>query len=267
MSLSRPDRGCREAPTPEGRTLRAEALRRGEQTLSSLGAPQAAETWPLSSDSKLQPHRGAAGSFLLGPRGATGGALSSRGTSEGTTFLLLTRGIRVDRTSSVTHGASVWTSLPLLTQGVHVDRTPSVTHGASVWTPLPQLHAGHPCGPHSLLTRGIRVDHTPSVSCGASVWTALLQSHAGRPCGPHSLSLTWGVCVDPTPSVSRGASLWTALSPHTGASMWTTLPHPTWGHQNRLYFSLPVVTDQSHLQSQTFLKTLEGSDEMTAGAD
>ena len=79
--------------------------------------------------------------------------------------------------------------------------------------------------------------------------------------------LTQGVRVDPTPSVSHGASLWTALSPHAGASVWTALPHPTWGHQNRLYFSLPVVRDQPHLQSQTFLKTLEGSDEVTAGAD
>ena len=192
MSLSRPDRGCWEAPTPEGRTLRAEALRRGEQTLSSLGAPQAAETWPLSSDSKLQPHRG---------------ALSSRGTSEGTTFLL-TRGIRVDRTSSVTHGASVWTALPLLTQGVHVDRTPSVTRGVSMWTALP------------LLTWGVHVDRTPSVTRGASVWTTFPQSHAGRPYGPHSLSLTWGVRVCLENPTDRGSWQATAhgvprLSMHT----------------------------------------------------
>ena len=134
-----------------------------------------------------------------------------------------------------------------------MDRTLS-SCGASVWTPLPQSHMGHPCGPHSLLTWGVRVDRIPSVSRRVSVWTTLPL-------------LTQGVRVDPTPSVSHGASLWTALSPHAGASVWTALPHPTWGHQNRLYFSLPVVRDQPHLQSQTFLKTLEGSDEVTAGAD
>ena len=212
-------------------------LRWGGQTLSSLEAPQAARPGPALT---AQPHSRAAGSFLLDPRGATAGALSSRGASVWPTLPLLTRGIRVARTPCLTRGVRV-ARIPLLTQGVRVAPTPCLTRGVRV-ARIP------------LLTRGVRVAHTPCLTRGVCVGSTL-SPHTGCPCGPHSL-------------FSSGASMWPTLpQSRAGASMWSVLPHPTWGHQNRLYFSFPAVRDQPHLQSQTFLKTLEASDEVTAGAD